>query len=347
MQSHMECFDRYIGSFLDRFARVLGPVLVGLAVGLIMLCTYTFFAFVVPFQRVQNGLTGTGELALSLTGIFFLVNTLYNYYMCVVTDAGIPPLAADTAETGNSMSTSANSALGNRLSGYSYERTRAHSSMSDSEDEEHHIEGCSKCYRTRIARTHHCSICKSCIVKMDHHCPWIYNCVGYGNYKYFYLFLFHLAVVDAFYVITAMEPLLYALQMNKRVISEDEDDLVMTFAARSWVILTVALAAAMGIAVLAFLVFHTYLILNNQTTIEFLQSRGRAADHKLRTKGKFCRNKYDLGRARNWDEVFGYGNGSFWSFRWALSPFHKRTVDGIPIKTFPTISNHHSARPSE
>merc|ERR1719259_737154 len=40
-------------------------------------------------------------------------------------------------------------------------------------------------------RSHYCSVVKKVVLKMDHFCPWVNNCIGWSNYKFFILFLFY------------------------------------------------------------------------------------------------------------------------------------------------------------
>ena len=56
------------------------------------------------------------------------------------------------------------------------------------------VKFCRTCYIIRSPLMVHCGVCNICVHRFDHHCPWVGNCIGWNNYKYFMALLLCLSI---------------------------------------------------------------------------------------------------------------------------------------------------------
>lgn len=147
---------------------------------------------------------------------------------------------------------------------------------------------CKWCMKHKPDRCHHCRTCQTCVLKMDHHCPWIMNCVGFRNHKYFFLLVVY-AVANCFFICFTL-----AESVQRSVVMETPST------DRFLLVLGLVLSIIMGVLMACFLSFHTWLMMKGMTTIEFCEKNLSVAADK--TKSPLS---YDRGFSENIKAVLG------------------------------------------
>lgn len=312
----------------DLFLRLTGPVYFLFGMSLIVSVVFLLFTVILP--KTKDGVTGA---ALSTFTAWVFFNTMFNYFMAAKTNPGSPreqDVQVLCAEAGAGVR-----------------------------------RWCHRCECPKPELTHHCKVCRKCVLKMDHHCPWVNNCVGHRNYRYFFNFLAWLWLAclltvaltwrPAWYggygltsglkrvpldgAVGGVNPIVGGVNPNGRhaaKIAELRGVNAVGVEARA--LNTDEKTATLFSTVLAFSIFcamclmwfwHIYLVCTAQTTIDYYTFKDLRREAKRR--GIVWRNPHHLGSVKaNWQEVFDE-KGRNWWWMWAMPRLRPHRGSGVPV----------------
>lgn len=147
------------------------------------------------------------------------------------------------------------------------------------------VKYCDTCLLYRPPRVSHCSICNNCVQRFDHHCPWVGQCVGIRNYRFFFMFISTSTILCIYVFVFSWNNILEKHKKLKNVWKAMSEDALSDF------LIGYCFIAVWFVGGLT--MFHFYLISTNQTTYENFRYR---YDKK--------ENPYSKGIIRNIKEVF-------------------------------------------
>ncbi|CAA3030812.1 probable S-acyltransferase 1 [Olea europaea subsp. europaea] len=143
---------------------------------------------------------------------------------------------------------------------------------------------CDTCLLYRPPRASHCSICNNCVQRFDHHCPWVGQCIGIRNYRFFYMFVSTSTILCIYVFVVSWVNIVNILHRKDKLWKAMSGDIL------SAILIVYCFITFWFVGGLT--VFHFYLISTNQTTYENFRYR---YDRK--------ENPYNRGTIKNLKEV--------------------------------------------
>uniref|UniRef100_A0A671DGW3 Palmitoyltransferase n=3 Tax=Rhinolophus ferrumequinum TaxID=59479 RepID=A0A671DGW3_RHIFE len=159
---------------------------------------------------------------------------------------------------------------------------------------------CDRCHLIKPDRCHHCSVCAMCVLKMDHHCPWVNNCIGFSNYKFFLQFLAY-SVLYCLYIATTVFSYFIKYWRGE----------LPSVRSKFHVLFLLFVACMFFVSLVVLFGYHCWLVSRNKTTLE-------AFCTPVFTSGPE-KNGFNLGFIKNIQQVFG-DKKKFWLIPIGSSP---------------------------
>ncbi|GER26155.1 DHHC-type zinc finger family protein [Striga asiatica] len=263
---------------------IFGPDAKSLLVTLLLIIApvIIFCVFVARHLRHEFSSYNAGY-AILIVAVVFTIHVLVLLLLTSTRDPGIVPRNSHPPEEEFRYDTSASVEIGGRQTP-SLQFPRTKEVMVNGLPVR--IKYCDTCMLYRPPRCSHCSVCNNCVERFDHHCPWVGQCIGLRNYRYFFCFVFSATLLCVYvFAISA----LYI-----KVLMDDHQGTVWKAMAESPASVVLMVYCFISLWFVGGLTgFHLYLLSTNQTTYENFRYR---SDNRI--------NVYDRGCVNNFLEIF-------------------------------------------